>query len=110
MDSGTTHVGSKGIRCAALFTDDAGVSDPIYSVPVWNFDHPELFTAVTPSGDGMTCDCTSPLTEGLATGTVTAEGDPTPGKNTLTDTFTIEVLAALAQEDTKVQVTFSDIT
>jgi hypothetical protein len=102
-------VGSKGIRCTALFTDDSGTVDPIYSVPVWVFDHPELFTAVAPAADGMTCDCTSPLTVGLATGTVTAEGDPTPGKNTLTDTFTIDVLAALAAEDTKVGVTFSDI-
>lgn len=109
MDSGTTHVGSNGIRCAALFTDDSGNTDPIYSVPVWSFDHPESFTAVTPAGDGMTCDCTTPLTVGLVTGTVTAEGDPTPGKNTLTDTFTIDVLAALAQEDTKVAVTFTDL-
>lgn len=110
MDSGTTHVGSKGLRCTALFTDDAGVSDPIYSVPAWSFDTPGSFTSVTPAADGLTCDCAGPITAGTVTGTVTAEGDPTPGKNTLTDTFTIEILPALAAEDTHVGVTFADLT
>lgn len=103
----TAAVGSNGLLLTATPVDTNGVSQPIFSVPVWTLDVPADFTAVTPSADGLTCQVTTPITAGTVNGTVTAEGDPVVGKNPLKGTFIIDVTPAVvvAAEDTTINVT-----
>lgn len=85
-----------------VYTDDQGVSDPIFSVPVWAAT-PDGIVTLAPAADGMTCVATG-VAAGDVSLTATAEGDSTPGANTIVATAALNVKAA---EDSKGEITFS---
>lgn len=85
------NVGATSTATVA-YTDAAGqpVTLPAGSVPVWTVDDTTKATA-TPAADGLTA-----VIEGVAVGTATvtvvAEGDPTPGVDTITLTGAVNVV------------------
>lgn len=92
---GSTHTAT------AVFTDANGVTRPLHSIPAWSAS-PDGLVTLAPAEDGMTCGITAGSTDGDVTLTVTAEGDPSPGVNTITGTFDLSVVDP---EDTQVTIT-----
>lgn len=86
-------------NAVAVFTDASGVVRPLApgNVPVWAIDPPASAT-LTPAADGMSCAFTAGTTDGAATLTCTAEGDPVVGVDTIVASF---VLTVVAPEDTQ---------
>jgi hypothetical protein len=78
-----------------VYDDKAGAVAPIVGVPTWAVDNPAIAT-VTPAADGMSAEVTA-VAVGTANITVTAEGDPTPGVDTITLTGTVNVVDEAAE-------------
>jgi hypothetical protein len=95
-------VGGAATVATALFVDPQGVAQPLASKPVWAAT-PDGLVALTPADDGMTCSV-APVAAGDVTLTATAEGDPTPGKNTIVATAALTVAP---DEDVSGTITFS---
>lgn len=74
------------------FKDKAGASVnlPAGSVPKWTVDQVALLTVV-PSADGLSAEITA-VAVGMATITVVAEGDPTPGADTITVAGSVSIV------------------
>ena len=72
------------------YADAAGHPVSVASVPSWGADNPSVAT-VTPAADGMSAVVTG-VGVGAAIITVTAEGDPTPGVDTITLTSLVNVV------------------
>lgn len=80
-----------GVSTASVtYQDPAGNTVPVASVPSWSVDNPAI-ASITPATDGLSASV-SALSVGVATITVTAEGDPTPGVDTITLTGTVNVV------------------
>jgi glycosyltransferase involved in cell wall biosynthesis len=79
------------LNIAAAFEDASGTVVAIASTPVWTSSDTNIVT-VAPSADGMNCEVIS-VAPGKATVTVTAEGDVTPGKDTVTNSQDVNVVA-----------------
>ena len=60
------------------------------NIPAWTVDDSAV-ASIAPAADGMSAVVTG-LTVGTATITVTAEGDPSPGADTITLTGTVNVV------------------
>lgn len=75
-----------------VYSDAAGVTHPIFSVPVWAVTPADALT-LTPAADGMTCSIVGAVVEGCSL-TASAESDPTPGKNTTVATISGTVIPA----------------
>lgn len=90
------------VNIQAAFQDAGGVSQPLPpgQIPVWASSDLNIAT-VSPSADGLNCDVIS-VGPGLATISVTAEGDPSPGVDTIKGSQDITVVA---DEDTQVVLT-----
>lgn len=89
--SKTLNIGATSTATVA-YTDKAGnpVTLPAGNVPAWSVDQAGV-ASVTPAADGMTA-AVDGLAVGTATVTVVAEGDPTPGVDTITLTGTVNVV------------------
>lgn len=96
------RVGGASTTATALFVDPQGVAQPLSSVPVWAAT-PSGLVNLTPAADGMTC-AVVPVAAGDVTLTATAEGDPTPGVNTIVATAALSVAP---DEDTTGTISFS---
>jgi hypothetical protein len=79
------------VNIAAAFLDAAGVATPIVGVPVWASSDTAIAT-VSPAADGLSCDVIS-VAPGTVQITVTAEGDPKPGVDTITGEQDVIVVA-----------------
>jgi uncharacterized protein YejL (UPF0352 family) len=90
---------------AAAFEDAAGVVRPLASTPVWSTSDESVATVI-PAADGLTATITG-VAPGTAAIRVSAEADPTPGKNTLTGEVDITVINP---EDTQVVMTLGEPT
>jgi hypothetical protein len=75
---------------SVTYQDKAGVTVPVASVPVWSVDNAAIAT-VAAAADGMSALVTA-VSVGTATVTVVAEGDPTPGVDTIKLTGTVNVV------------------
>jgi hypothetical protein len=85
----------------AQFEDAAGVVVPVQGIPAWTVDNPAIAT-VAAAADGMSAVIAG-VAAGAAVVTVTAEGDPTPGVDTITGEVDVIVVA---DEATQVVLTF----
>ena len=72
------------------YQDKAGATVPVVGAPSWGVDNPAVAT-VEPASDGMSAVVTA-VGVGAANITVTAEGDPTPGVDTITLTGQVTVV------------------
>lgn len=79
-----------GSTATVNYTDAAGASVPVSSVPSWSVDDSTIIS-LSPAADGMSASITA-LKVGTATVTVTAEGDPSPGVDTITLSGTVNVV------------------
>jgi hypothetical protein len=86
----------------AVFKDSDGVVTPLPdgNSPSWSLDDGSVATIVGPT-DQPTVTISS-IAPGTVHVTVTAEGDPTPGADTITGEFDVEVIA---DEATQVEIT-----
>lgn len=100
-----TIVQGSSHTATAVFTDANGVVRPLPAgvVPAWSVSDPAS-GVLTPAADGMTALLVAGSTDGDYTLTVTAEGDPAPGVDTLTGNFAFTVTDP---EDTQVSITLS---
>jgi hypothetical protein len=98
-------IGGLGTTAKATFTDSAGVDVAVVGVPVWSAT-PDGLVTLQPAADGLSCDVL-PVAAGDVTLTCVAEGDPTPGVDTVTLTGTLTVAA---DEATGGTITFTDNT
>lgn len=87
--SKTLNIGGTSTASVA-YTDAAGVSVPVSGAPTWTVDDATI-ASVTPAADGLSAAVVA-LKAGTATITVVAEGDPTPGVDTITLTGTVNVV------------------
>ncbi len=87
--SKTLNIGGTSTATVA-YQDKAGATVAVASVPAWSVDDATKAT-VAPAADGMSALVTA-LAVGAATITVVAEGDPTPGVDTITLTGTVNVV------------------
>jgi hypothetical protein len=62
----------------------------LFSVPTWTADDGGSAT-VTPAADGLSATVVA-TADGTTVITISAEGDPSPGEDTLTDTVTVLVV------------------
>lgn len=85
------------------FTDKGGNAVAIVGVPAWSTDNPSALSAFTPAADGLSVNFTTGTAPGNVTFTVTAEGDPTTGVDTVTVSA---VLAIVPAEATGGTITF----
>lgn len=72
------------------YQDSAGANVAVASVPVWSVDNAAVAT-VAAAADGMSAVVTA-VSAGTANITVVAEGDPTPGVDTITLSGAITVV------------------
>jgi len=86
IDQGSTHTAT------AAFTDAGGTVRQLPSgvVPAWSLNDP-AGGSLTPASDGVTCGLVAGTVDGDYTLTVTAEGDPVPGVDTITKSFVFTV-------------------
>jgi hypothetical protein len=75
--------------------DRAGNLGTLASGPVWSSSDPAILT-VAPAADGMSAVVSAMGKLGAAQVNVTAEGDPTPGVNTITGTVDVQVVGGKA--------------
>jgi hypothetical protein len=75
--------------------DKAGNPGTLASVPVWSVSDPTIVT-VAPAADGLSAVVTATGKLGTAEVHVTAEGDPTPGVDTITGTLAVQVIGGKA--------------
>jgi len=75
--------------------DKAGNPGTLASVAMWSTSDPTILT-VAPAADGMSAVVSAMGKLGTAQVTVTAEGDPTPGVNTITGTVAVQVVGGKA--------------
>ena len=93
--SGTIYM-SKTLNIGGISTttvtyqDKAGSNVPVVGAPTWAVDNSAIATVV-PAADGLSAVVTG-VAVGTATVTVTAEGDATPGVDTITLTGTVNVV------------------
>lgn len=98
--SKTLNIG--GTSTATITAKDAqGNTVTLPSAPSWSVDNSAIAT-IAPAADGMSAVVTA-VAVGTATITVKAEGDPTPGVDTLTATGTVNVV----DEASALDLTFS---
>lgn len=90
------------VNISAAFEDSAGIVVPIVGTPVWATSDATIAT-IAPSADGSNADVIS-VAPGTVQITVTAEGDATPGKDTITAEQDVIVVA---DEATQVILTVS---
>ena len=88
------------VQVTANFTDALGMERPLASTPVWKSSDTTIAT-VTADPTGLTAEIVA-VAPGTAMVTVTAEGDPTAGKDTIDGEVDITVVAP---EDTQVTLT-----
>lgn len=90
--------GQTGVA-TAVFTDAQGVVRPLApgNVPVWAVTPPDALSLV-PAADGMSCAVTGGENPEDFSLTATAEGDPTPGVDTIVATIAGTLVAP---EDTQ---------
>lgn len=84
----TIVAGINGINIKAQFADPDGAPLPVSdlaSPPVWSSSDPTIATVI-PSADGSNANVipATPSKPGTVQIVITAEGDPTPGKDTIT--------------------------
>lgn len=94
MATGTMHADDNGIAAMIVFKDRKGNVATVATVPVWTLSADGI-VAMAVSGDGMSATFT-PITVGSVDIDVVAEGDPTPGVDTIHGIGTIQVLPAEA--------------
>lgn len=87
--SKTLNIGSTSTATVA-YQDKAGTDVAVVGIPVWTVDDEAIATLVV-GDDGMSAVITA-VSAGTSTITVTAEGDPTPGVDTITLTGTLNVV------------------
>ena len=75
--------------------DRAGNPGTLASGPVWSASDPTILMVV-PAADGMSAVVSAMGKLGAARVNVTAEGDPTPGVNTITGTVDVQVVGGKA--------------
>ena len=75
--------------------DKAGNPGTLASEPVWSASDPTILTVV-PAADGMSAVVSATGKLGTAQVHVTAEGDPTPGVDTITGTLGVQVIGGKA--------------
>lgn len=92
MSDATVSVDSTGLIATLAFVDDKGNSAQPAAPPVWTSSDVTIAT-ITAAADGMTAEVDLPGKSGKATLSVTAEGDPTPGVDSITLTAPITVTA-----------------
>jgi len=78
----TINSDSPGSAATLNATDRHGVNRALVGVPAWKSSDESIAT-VTPAADGLSA-LVVPVAKGECDITVTAEGDPTPGVDTLT--------------------------
>jgi hypothetical protein len=84
------------VSIAAVFEASNGQPVNVVGTPVWASADPNIAT-VTPAADGLSAVVAS-VGPGSTTVTVTGEGDPTPGVDTVTGSVGVEVVAAEATQ------------
>ena len=75
----------------AKFEDADGIVVPVQGTPVWSVDNTSIAT-VEPATDGMSAVIKG-VAPGMAKVTVTAEGDPTAGVDTVVGEVDVTVVA-----------------
>ncbi len=75
--------------------DKAGNPGTLASVPVWSASDLTILT-VAPAADGLSAVVSATGKLGTAQVNVTADGDPTPGVNTITGTVDVQVVGGKA--------------
>ena len=75
--------------------DRAGNPGTLASGPVWSASDPTILTVV-PAADGMSAVVSAMGKLGAAQVNVTADGNPTPGVNTITGTVDVQVVGGKA--------------
>jgi hypothetical protein len=86
---------SQQFRVEIQPVDKAGNLGTLASGPVWSASDPTILT-VAPAADGMSAVVSAMGKLGAAQVNVTAEGDPTPGVNTITGTVDVQVVGGKA--------------
>lgn len=81
---------SPGVAATLNVSDKEGVTAKVYGVPVWASDDEKVATVV-PAADGMSA-VVKPVADGNCNISVTLEGDPTPGKDTITAEAPVSVV------------------
>lgn len=96
------HIGMAAATLTATYNNKEGGDAKVVGVPGWVVA-PDGIATVTPAADGMSAVVT-PVALGVATITVTAEGDETAGVDTITLSADVEVAE---EEATGGKLTFS---
>jgi len=86
---------SQQFRVEIQPVDRAGNPGTLTSEPVWSASDPTILTVV-PAADGMSAVVSAMGKLGAAQVNVTADGDPTPGVNTITGTVDVQVVGGKA--------------
>jgi hypothetical protein len=86
---------SQQFRVEIQPVDKVGNPGTLASVPAWSASDPTILT-VLPAADGMSAVVSAMGKLGAAQVNVTAEGDPTPGVNTITGTVAVQVVGGKA--------------
>lgn len=92
VSNASVSVDSAGLVATVSFTDDKGNAASPAAPPVWSSSDTGIAVA-TPAADGMTAQISLPGKDGNVTIAVTAEGDPTPGADTVSLSADITVTA-----------------
>lgn len=87
--SKTLNIGGTS-TASVTYADAAGANVAVSGAPSWSVDDASV-ASVTPAADGLSALVTA-LAVGTATISVVAEGDPTPGVDTITLTGTVNVV------------------
>ena len=86
---------SQEFRLEIQPVDRAGNPGTLAGEPVWSVSDPTILTMV-PADDGMSAVVSATGKLGVAQVSVTADGDPTPGVNTVTGTVDVQVVGGKA--------------
>lgn len=96
--SKTLQAGASTTGTVAYTNKDGGPATPA-SPPQWSVS-PDGVVTLTPAADGMSCGIVAGTAPGTATVSVVAEGDPTPGVDTITLAASISVVPEEASAGT----------
>ena len=92
----TMNSDSPGVAATLNVTDKEGVTAKVYGVPLWASDN-EAIATVTPAADGMSA-VVKPVSVGTANVSVTLEGDPTAGVDTVKTSAVVNVVTPEASQ------------
>lgn len=84
------------VAVTAVFEDASGTPRKVVGTPAWDSSDTSIAT-VTPATDGLSASIVG-VAPGTATITVTAEGDPTPGNDTITGEIDVTIVETEATQ------------